>query len=163
MEQINWDAVYNVGKGKLLSTLSTHNIDPNIATDYGKPFLSAMYGLKPYLLADASKSDKISSNTQQYINKVIIPSLNKSIESYWGNLGYIKKQAFKLMSKNKDAKIKGSLGSLLMSLVYGLNAGLDQQGSKNSNLYGVIDDLTNYMGSDSTLAVSAVQKLKTLT
>lgn len=162
MEQINWDSVFNVGKNQLLSSLSSHKIDPTIATKYGKPLMDSLYGLKPYLISDASKTDKISPNTQQYINKVIIPSLNKSIESYWDNLGYVKKQTFKVLSRGNDNKIKGTLGSLLLSLVYGFNSGLDKLGVQNSNLYSVIDDLTNYMGHDSNLSVSALHKIKSL-
>lgn len=163
-QQVNWDVVFNAGRNKFLNDLSNHKIDPSLASQYGAPLMNALYGLKPYILSDAAKSGNISANTKQYINKAIIPSMHKTIDDYWKNLGYIKKTTFKMMSKGNESRITGTIGSALSSLIYGMNAGLSATGSKNSNLFGVIDDLETYMGgSGSPLAVSALHKIQSLT
>jgi hypothetical protein len=164
MEQFNWDVVFNIGKNKFLNDLSNHKIDPSLATKYGTPLMNALYGLKPYLLSDASKGETISSNTKQYVLKTILPSLNKTIDDYWSNLGYMKKATFKLLAKNNTGAIQGTISSGMLTFSYGLIAGIDDSKVKDSgNMFNVIDDLKDFMGYyTSPFVVSAVHKIQSL-
>ena len=164
MEQLNWDVVFNTGKNRFLNDLSNHKIDPSLATQYGGPLMNALYGLKPYLISDASKGDTISPTTKQYVLRTILPSLNKTIDSYWGNLGYMKKTTFKLLAKNNTRSIQGTISSGLSTFTSGLLMGLDNTKAPNSgNMFNVIDELRDFMGYyESPFVVSAVHKIQSL-
>jgi hypothetical protein len=164
-QQFNWDVVFNTGKNKFLNDLSNHKIDPSLASQYGAPLMNALYGLKPYLLSDASKGETVSPTTKQYVLKTILPSLNKTIDDYWGSLGFMKKTSFKMLAKNNTDAIRGTISSGMLTFSYGLIAGLDNAKLKDSgNMYNVIDDLKDFMGyHTSPFVVSAVHKIQSLT
>jgi hypothetical protein len=162
-QQVNWDTVFNAGKERFLADLTNHKIDPSLVTQYGTPLINALYGLKPYIMADSSKGEVISSNTKQYVLKTILPSLNKSIDDYWANLGYIKKQSFKLLSKNNGDRIRGAISSAFLTFINGFLWGLDSTKAKG-NIWNVVDDLKDYVGYyESPFVVSAVHKIQSLT
>lgn len=163
MNQQMWDRAFNIGKEKFLSSLKTYDkIDPSLASTHGKPLFDALYGLKPYIDSDSKTSDRVSKQTQKYISSVIIPSANKSIDSFWGTLGFLKKQGFKLLTKKNKVLLNGRVSNILPQFIYGLFAGLDEAGNKDPNLFGVVDDLTNYMGEGSPLVVSVLNKIESL-
>lgn len=163
MTQDQWDRAFNIGKEKFLSSLKKYdNIDPSVAMSHGKPLFDALYGLRPYVVNDSKLSDKISKGTEKYISSVIIPSANKSIDSFWGSLGYLKKQGFKLITKRNKNLLNGRVSTILPEFIYGLFAGLDVVGNKDTNLFGVVDDLTNYMGEGSPFVVSVLNKIESL-
>ena len=162
MEQPKWNMVFNVGKGNLLNKLSEHNIDTKLVSQHGKPLFDSLYGLRDYLISDAKTSDKISNRTKQYINKQILSSLNSSIDSYWGSVGYLKKQTFKLLKKSKEKQIKNSMGTLVLVFVLGLNDGLNKIGNKDTNLGGVVYDLENHMGFNTSFSIAALSKINSL-
>jgi len=163
MEQFNWDTVFNTGKAKFITDLANHKIDPSLVNQYGAPLINALYGLKPYIIADSSKGEVISLNTKQYVLKTILPSLNKSIDDYWANLGYVKKQSFKLLSKNNADRIRGAISSAFLTFINGFLWGLDSTKTTGNILY-VVDDLKDYVGQyNSPFVVSAVNKIQSLT
>ena len=158
-----WDRAFNIGKEKFLSSLKTYDkIDPSMASTHGKPLFDALYGLKSYIDSDSKTSDRVSKQTQKYISSVIIPSANKSIDSFWGTLGFLKKQGFKVLTKKNKVLLNGRVSNILPQFIYGLIAGLDEAGNKDPNLFGVVDDLTNYMGEGSPLVVSVLNKIESL-
>lgn len=168
MTKTEWDRAFNIGREKFLSSLKKYdNIEPSKETltmvmEHGKPLFDALYGLKVYLENDAKTSSQISPTTQKYISSIIIPSASKSIDSFWGTLGFLKKQGFKLLTKKNKVLLNGRVSNILPQFIYGLFAGLDEVGNKDSNLFGVVDDLTNYMGEGSPLVVSVLNKIESL-
>lgn len=164
MEQFNWDAVFNTAKSRFIQDLSKHKIDASLVNEFAAPLMSSLYGLMPYLISDANKSEKVSNTTKQYINKNILPTLNKCIDDYWNNLGYVKKQTFKMLSRNNGDRIRGAISSSFLTFSYGLLWGLDAAKIESSNLNYVIDDLNEYMGYyDSYFVVAVVHKIQSLT
>ena len=154
-----WDAAFNKGKEFLMAELSGANINENLVLEHCEPFLKSLYGLKPYIWDDSSKSDVISPATKQYVLKTIIPSLNSSIDSYWNSLGYAKKTTFKLLARNNKQKITGKIGSCMNSLTYGFIGGLKFGG----RLSYVLDDLNSFMGGpESPVTISAAHKIQSL-
>jgi len=163
MDQAKWNTAFEIGKGRFLSSLQKYDkINPELAKDHGKPLFDALYGLKPYIDNDSKTSDKASKQTQKYISSIIVPSANKSIDSFWGTLGFLKKQGFKLLTKKNKVLINGRVSNILPTFIYGLFAGLDEAGNKDSNVFGVVDDLTNYMGQGSPFVVSVLNKIESL-
>ena len=162
--QINWDVIFNEGKAKFINNLVSHKIDQNILTQYGAPLINALYGLKDYMIADASKYDTISPATKQYITSKVVPAMNQSIDNYWNNLGYVKKASFKMLAQRNQRAIMGTIGSALNSLTYGFTAGLQASGSKNTNLFSLFDSLNDFMGGiQSPVTVGAIYKIQSLT
>ena len=162
MNQQMWDKAFNKGKEEFFSLMKKDKIDPSMTEKHGKPLFDALYGLKPYIDSDSKTSDRVSKQTQKYISSVIIPSANKSIDSFWGTLGFLKKQGFKLLTKKNKVLLNGRVSNILPQFIYGLFAGLDEAGNKDPNLFGVVDDLTNYMGEGSPLVVSVLNKIESL-
>jgi len=164
MEQFNWNIVFNTAKDRFLKDLSNHKIDPSLVNQFGGSLMNSLYGLKPYLVSDAIVSEKVSNNTKQYINKNILPALHKCIDDYWNNLGYIKKQTFKMLSRNNGDRIRGAISSSFLTFTYGLLWGLDAAKIKDGNMNSVIEDLNDYIGYyDSPFVVSTVHKIQSLT
>ena len=163
MTKTEWDRAFSIGREKFLQSLKRYdNIEPSMVMEHGKPLFDALYGLKGYIENDAKTSSQISPTTQKYISSVIIPSASKSIDSFWGTLGFMKRQGFKLITKRNKSLLNGRVSTILPTFIFGLFAGLDEVGNKDPNLFGVVDDLTNYMGEGSPLVVSVLNKIESL-
>lgn len=165
-DQVNdtvWRTILKNGSDKFADNLAKEaKLDKETIKKSLEPVIQSMYSLRPFLINDMTNNKgNISNKTKTYVDKNVLPQINKAIDIYWEEQNFVKKNTFKLFTKGKENQIKRAIDGALTSFLYKLAAAA---GDTNSdNLAVILYSLQDYMGGEySKFGDTVANKLNSL-